>query len=156
MYLTLSKGAPQGSILGHLLITIYSKSTMLHLPHGAHLHADDTLQYCSANTAHSAAQTLQQGFGSIATRSVNSERPVLKDQILVILQSLVKDDHGIHSTEWVCEYKYTVDRCKTFRSHKFHVDTLASKQQIVFPHRNKTNINVLIGKIKAVFLSVLD
>lgn len=59
MYLTLSKGVQQGSILGHLLTTIYSKSTILHLPCSVHLHADDTLRCCSANTAHSAIQTLR-------------------------------------------------------------------------------------------------
>lgn len=58
-YLTLSKGVPQGSILGPVLFTIYINNIASTITNcNAHLHADDTVLYCSANTALSAIQTL--------------------------------------------------------------------------------------------------
>ena len=54
--LTISKGVPQGSVLGPVLFTIWVNYI---IPCKFHLYADDTVLYCNTTSVQSAIKCLQ-------------------------------------------------------------------------------------------------
>lgn len=115
-YLTLSKGVSQGSILGPVLFTLYINSVTSNIRNcNAHLYPDDTILFCSADTAHLAIQTLQQAFDQLQYTLSNLKLVLNSKKTKYMLFSKIKDvnDSGLsfttltgQSIERVSEYKY--------------------------------------------------
>lgn len=118
-FLPLSKGVPQGSILGPVLFTIYINNITSSITNcNAHLYADDTVLYCFSNTAHSATQILQQAFDNLQNALCNLKLVLNANKTKYMLFSRARDivdiaDNGLHvatinghSIERVSQYKY--------------------------------------------------
>ena len=66
MFLSLSKGVPQGATLGPVLLTIYTNKITSSVTNcNGHLYADDTIQCCCDKSAHKAITIVQQAFDKL-------------------------------------------------------------------------------------------
>ena len=170
-FLPLTKGVPQGSILGPVLFTIYINNILTALGDSckAHLYADDTIIYCTADSLESANLKLQHAFDHLQ-RAFKELKLVLnasKTKVMFFTKSRNIDVNSFQISlsngsilERVKEYKYLglwIDEKLTF---KHHVDILSSKlrQKIGFLYRNRSNFPPSCRKrvIESVFMSVLD
>ena len=71
-YLSVTKGIPQGSVLGPVLFTIYINDIASALENcNAHLYADDTVLSCSADTVQLAVENLQLSFTALQNALVD-------------------------------------------------------------------------------------
>ena len=169
-FLKISKGVPQGSILGPVLFTIFINEIIAALTDClAHLYADDTVIYCIAYSLELAVERLQLAFNILQTvlAQLKLVLNASKTKFMVFTRSLNVDYSNLciktvkeAQIERVSKYKYLgiwLDDKLTF---KFHIDTLASKlrQKIGFLYRNKSIFPIICRKkiIEAVFLSVMD
>ena len=169
-FLPISKGVPQGSILGPILFTLYINNIALSLNNcKAHFYADDTIIYCIANSIQLATENLQLSF-NVLQDSLRELKLVLnadKTKFMIFSRANEIDFSSLRITtlnggniDRVSEYKYLgiwLDDKFTF---KYHIDNLACKlrQKIGFFYRNRASFPMACRKrvIEAVFLSVLD
>ena len=136
-FLPISKGVPQGSILGPVLFTLYINNIALSLNNcHAHFYADDTIIYCSADSAQLATENLQLSF-NVLQDSLRELKLVLnadKTKFMLFSRAREMDLNMLRITtssgyiiDRVTEYKYLgiwLDDKFTF---KFHIDNLAGK-----------------------------
>ena len=63
--LLISKGVPQGSVLGPVLFTFFINTIVPLLNCQVHLYADDTILYCNADSVIIAMEQLQVNFNAL-------------------------------------------------------------------------------------------
>ena len=166
----MSKGVPQGSILGPVLFTLHINNIALSLKNcKAHFYADDTIIYCVADSVQLATENLQLAF-NLLQNSLRELKLVLnadKTKFMLFSRAREIDFNSLRiitssgcNIDRVTEYKYLgiwLDDKLTF---KHHVDNLTCKlrQKIGFFYRNSASFPMACRKrvIEAVFLSVLD
>ena len=169
-FLLVSKGVPQGSILGPVLFTLYINDILSALSDClAHLYADDTIIYCIAVSVELAIERLQLAFDTIQAALANLKLVLNTDKTKFMVFTRARKDDTVQQDiftknksiiERVSEYKYLgiwLDDKLTF---KYHIDVLTSKlrQKIGFLYRNGSSFPRFCRKkvVEAVFLSVLD
>ncbi|KAK0137933.1 RNA-directed DNA polymerase from mobile element jockey [Merluccius polli] len=169
-FLPLTKGVPQGSVLGPVLFTIFINDIASSLNNcNVHLYADDTILYCTADTINLAIDSLQLAF-NVLQESLFSLKLVLnpnKTKFMLFSRGKGIDPSVLHlktlsgsNIEQVPVYKYLgiwIDEKLNFSSH---IDCLAKqlRQKIGFFYRHKSSLPLSCRKriIESVFMPVLD
>ena len=169
-FLTVTKGVPQGSVLGPVLFTIYINELVSSLSGcHAHLYADDTILYCISDSPLAATAKLQLGF-NLLQHALAELKLVLnsgKTKFMLFSRARNIDHSSLHistvdgsSIERVTEYKYLGIWLDEQLSFKTHISCLATKlrQKVGFLYRNRSSFPMISRKrvVEAVFLSVLD
>ncbi len=169
-FLPITKGVPQGSVLGPVLFTIYINEIVSLLTGcHAHLFADDTILYSIADTPQAATDNLQLSF-NILQDTLSDHKLVLnsrKSKFMLFSRArhidftkllILTTDGSL--IERVSDYKYLGLWLDEKLSFKTHIDCLASKlqQKVGFLYRNRSSFPMFSRKrvVEAVFLSVLD
>ena len=152
--LAISKGVPQGSILGPTLFSIYINDVAKEAGNSRiHLYADDTILYSVGPTLTSAADTLQQSLNNIdnAFRSLHLRLNTLKTKCMLFsrkkdAQSPPKITCADGSTEgatleFVDSYKYLGIWLDSALSFNTHINNLQAKikARLAFLFRNKSS-----------------
>ena len=112
-FLPISKGVPQGSILGPALFTLYINNMALSLDGcQAHFYADDTILYCIADTVQLAVEKLQLAFNAFQESLKKLKLVLNAGKTKFILFSRAKDIESLQITttngsniERISEYK---------------------------------------------------
>ena len=169
-FLPISKGVPQGSILGPILFTIYINEIVKEVKDcSVHLYADDTVLYCSADTMTLAVNNLQIAF-NVLQRELFDLKLVLnaektKYMLFTRAKSIDLNNFKISTCtgtqiERVQHYKYLGIHIDDKLTFKFHIENLARslRAKLCMLYRNKACFPRFCRKriTEAVLLSVLD
>ena len=169
-FMEVTKGVPQGSILGPLLFTLYINN-IVSFNNGckAHFYADDTVIYSSAPTLGEATAILQTAFNEIQ-RSLLELKLVLngaKTKYMQFSRSRTLTDTVFNICtldgsviERVPFYKYLGIFIDEKLSFKMHITELSKKLRVklVFFYRNKSCFSWDDRKllVQSTFMSVID
>ena len=168
-FLHVSKGVPQGSILGPILFILYINNIVNTLKNcNIHLYADDTILYCFSDSVENSVHMLQLAF-DILQKSLLDLKLVLNDEktkfMLFTKRRILNDNFHLYTTsgtsiERVPNYKYLgiwLDEKLTFDTH---VECLVKglRMKLGFFYRNRSCFPWPTRKrlIEALFLSALD
>lgn len=169
-FLPISKGVPQGSVLGPILFSIYINKLCENLSNAMyHFYADDTVIYCTASSTAQALELLQSAFNTVQNRlkQLKLVLNVQKSKIMVftnsrqlpVSSSSILTSEG-NEIELVNSYKYLgiiIDSKLCFR---IHVNNLVSKLRIKlgYLYRLKSCLSIRARKylVMATFLPILD
>ena len=148
--LTISKGVPQGSILGPTLFSIYINDITRNAGNSKiHLYADDTILYSEGPSLHSAAATLQHSLTSVEQHfhSLHLLLNTKKTKCIIfnrkhtpthVPKILCADGSEL---EFVSSYKYLglwLDSSLSFTTHIKHLQSKV-KARLSFLYRNKAS-----------------
>ena len=149
--LTITKGVPQGSILGPTLFSIYINDVTKNAGNSKiHLYADDTILYSEGPSLHSAAATLQTSLTSVEQHFHNlhlrlnttKTKCIIFDRKHALSSSAPKIFCADGSElEFVSCYKYLglwLDSSLSFTTHIKHLQSKV-KARLSFLYRNKSS-----------------
>ena len=148
--LTISKGVPQGSILGPTLFSIYINEITRYAGNSKiHLYADDTILYSEGPSLHSAAATLQHSLTSVEQHfhSLHLLLNTKKTKCVIFnrkhaptsVPKIVCADGS--ELQFVSSYKYLglwLDSSLSFTTHIKHLQSKV-KARLSFLYRNRAS-----------------
>lgn len=169
-FLRVTKGLPQGSILGPILFTLYINNLDSSIKDSVvHLYADDTIIYSIAPSIDKALCNLKRDFVSIQSTFIKDKLVLNPDKtnFIIFSRSKVENPPNISLTtlngiqiKRVITYKYLGIWLDENLSFKTHIEQLSRKLKIKlgFLYRNKQCLSIenRLQIVQTTFLSVLD